>query len=295
MNNRLFNIYTVVYEKRNMTQAAESLFISQPSVSQAIRELEEHYGTKLFERYPKKLYPTPEGDVLYNYCVQILKLYEEAKKEILSMDDRGSIAVGANISAGTVLIGKYIERFHETYPNIKVRVYVAGSARLSEMLYGNEIDLALMEDLVFENHLVQEAFFKDEIVFVCSPENPLAEKKDLSIADLKNEEFLLRTKGVGVRDKFDYLMNLYDISVEPLWESTNTRALINAAEAGYGLAVLPSLLVRKEIEEGKLVSLDIRDDSLLRNINITYYKNKVFNKWTKAFISAVRAVSDSFQ
>ena len=71
MNNRLFNIYTVVYEKRNMTQAAESLFISQPSVSQAIRELEEYYGTKLFERYPKKLYPTPEGDVLYNYCVQI--------------------------------------------------------------------------------------------------------------------------------------------------------------------------------------------------------------------------------
>lgn len=293
MNNRHLSIFTVVYEKRNMTQAAESLFISQPSVSQAIRELEEYYGTKLFERYPKQLFPTPEGDVLYNYCQQILGLYEEARKEILAMDDRGSIAVGANVSVGTVLIEEYIEKFHEDYPNIKVRVFVAGSARLSEMLYRNEIDLALMEDLIFENHLVQESFYRDEIFFLSSPDHPLAGKKELRITDLKDEDFLLRTRGAGVRDKFDYLMNLYDIAVEPAWESTNTRALINAAKAGYGIAVLPSLLVRKELGEESLVTLDVRDNSLVRNLSITYYKNKVFNKWTRSFISAVKTVAVS--
>ncbi len=289
MNNRLLKIFIEVYEKLNMTQASESLFISQPSVSQAIKELEEFYETKLFERYPKKLYPTPEGDVLYNYSQQILGLYDEARKEILSMDDKGSIAIGANISAGTVLISGYIDEFHKVYPNVKVRVCVAGSAILSQKLYHNEIDLALMEDLMFDNHLIQEPFYKDRIVFVCSPENPLAGRKDLGFADLEEESFLLRSKGVGARDKFDYLMKLHDVSIEPLWESTNTSALVNAAKADYGIAVLPYLMVKKELENGSLAELDLHDDTFLRNLNVTYSKNKVFNKWTKEFIRVVRS------
>lgn len=76
MNNRHMKIFVQVYEKLSMTLAAEALYISQPSVSQAIKELEEYYGVRLFERYPKRLYPTPEGDLLYNYCRQILgKIY----------------------------------------------------------------------------------------------------------------------------------------------------------------------------------------------------------------------------
>lgn len=288
MNSRHLKIFTVVYEKLNMTQAAESLFISQPSVSQVIRELEDYYGAKLFERYPRKLYPTPEGDVLYDYARQILGLCDEAKNEILTLGDRVTITVGANISAGTVLMEDYIDEFHEKYPGARVKVEVAGSSKLSEMLYNNEMDFAVMEDLVYDSKLVQEPYYQDRIVFVCAPENKLAEMSDLSIEDLAGEEFLLRSRGVGVRDKFDYLMNLHDMNTDPLWESTNTRALINAASADYGIAVLPYLLVRKSIDDGIVAELDIRDDSLLRNLNITYHKDKIFNKWTKYFIEIIK-------
>ena len=289
MNNRLLSIFIEVYEKLNMTKASEALFISQPSVSQAIKELEDYYGTKLFERYPKKLYPTPEGNVLYNYSQQILGLFDEAQKEILSIDNKGSIAVGANISAGTVLISDYIDQFHLVYPNVKVRVCVAGSAVLSQMLYSNELDLALMEDLIFDHRLIQEPFYQDRIVFVCAPSNPLVGRKNLSFTDLEKESFLLRSKGVGARDKFDYLMKLHDISIEPLWESTNTTALVNAAKANYGIAVLPYLMVKNDLKDGSLAELDLHDEAFLRNLNITYYKDKVFNKWTKEFIRVVRA------
>ena len=270
-----------------MTLASESLFISQPSVSQAIKELEEYYQTKLFERYPKKLYPTPEGKMLYDYSLQILGLYDEVHRELLSMDNKGSISIGANISAGTVLVKNYIDQFHLTYPNVKIRVFIAGSARLSELISRNDIDLALMEDLFFEKNLIQIPFYRDRIVFVCSPVNSLSKKSNLQITDLKDENFLLRPKGVGVRDHFDYLMKLKDIVIEPSWESTSTRALINAAKSDYGIAVLPYLLVKQEIDEGDVVELDIRNESLRRTLNITYNKNKNLNKWTRHFIELV--------
>lgn len=293
MNNRLLKIFTVVYEKQNMTQASESLFISQPSVSQAIKELEDYYQTKLFERYPKKLHPTPEGKMLYDYSLQILGLYDEVHRELLSMDNKGSISVGANISTGTVLIKNYIDQFHQTYPHVKVRVFIAGSSRLSEMIYRNDIDLALMEDLFLQNRLIQIPFYSDRIVFFCSLDHPLANKRNLQITDLKDEDFLLRPKGVGVRDHFDYLMRLNNIEIEPFWESTSTRALINAAKAGYGIAVLPNLLVKQEIDEGNVAELDIKDESFRRTLNITYTKNKILNKWTRHFIEIVKSQASS--
>lgn len=288
MSNRHMRIFVMVYEKMNMTLAAESLYISQPSVSQAIKELEEFYKVKLFERYPKKLYPTAEGDLLYEYAKQILGLYEEIKEEIVFLSDNATIKVGANISAGTVLIRKYIDRFHELYPDVRVSVKVSGSSKLRRMLVEHALDFAIMEDLINDTGLIQEPFYNDRIVFVCAPDNIFAEKKRIKLTDLKNCEFLLREKGVGVRDKFDYLMMLNNIQIDPVWESGNTRALINAAKENYGIAVLPYLLVKDELESGGLAELNITDESLERKLNIVYHKDKIFNKWTSAFIDVIK-------
>ena len=292
MNNRYLRIFVAVYDHMNMTLAAESLFISQPSVSQAIREMEDHYGTRLFERYPKKLYPTPEGDLLYAYARQILGLYSEAEEEIQFLSDRVTLRVGANISAGTVLIRKYINRFHETNPDVKIAVKVSGSSKLKKMIMDHEIDFAIMEDSIFDTNLIQEPFYHDRIVLVAAPENPLSGRKNLQFSDLRDSEFLLREKGVGVRDKFDYLMMLNDISIEPLWESSNTRALINAVKEDYGIAVLPYLLVEEEIRSGQVCVLDLQEDSLNRNLNIVYHKDKIFNRWTEELIQVIRSMEN---
>lgn len=288
MNNRHLRIFIRVYEEKNMTLAAESLYISQPSVSQAVKELEEHYGVKLFERYPKQLFPTAEGDLLYRYAKQVFGLMQEIEKEIPALSERGTIAIGANISAGTVLLRRYIKKFSEEFPDAKVKVTVAGSTKLKSMIYDHTVDLALMEDLPNEPALVQESFYKDRLVLVCSPDNKLAGKRAIKFKDLRGQEFLLRAKGVGVRDRFDYIMNLYDMEVEPLWESSNTRSLINAAMDGLGIAVLPYLLVKKEIDRGSVKVLDVKEELLHRNLNIVYHKDKIFNRWLTRFAEIVR-------
>lgn len=93
---------------------------------------------------------------------------------------------------------------------------------------------------------------------------------------------------MGVRDKFDQIMMLHDMHIEAAWESSNTRALVNAAQEDYGIAVLPYLLVKDYIENGSVAMLDVDDGALNRNLNIVYHKDKIFNKWTDEFISIVR-------
>lgn len=294
MKRRHLKIFVSVYEHLNMTAAAEELFISQPSVSQVIREMEKHYQVRLFERYPKSLYPTAEGELLYKYARQILGLFDEVEKEILFISERATITIGANISAGTVLLKRYIDRFSEKYPLIKVDVRVAGSGKLRKMIYDHEVDFALVEDLVRESNLVQVPFYHDQIVFVAAPDHPKTKKKDLKLEDFAEENMLLRDKGVGVRDKFDQLMKLREVEIEPSWQSSNTRALINAAEAGYGVAVLPYLLASDEIESGRLAVLDVREADLKRNLNITYHKEKIFNKWVEDFMDIIKQDELSF-
>lgn len=269
--------------------AAEKLFISQPSVSQAIKELESIYRVKLFERYPKQLFPTEEGDLLYHYAREILGLYDEASRQIQFLSNNAAIQIGANISVGTVLIHQYIEEFRKVYPDVTIDVKVTGSVRLSQLLKDHVIEFALMEDLLYDNRLIQEPFMEDRILLVCSPEHDLAGKKRITYRSLAGRRFLLREPGVGVRDKFDYLLKSRDISIEIAWESSDNIALIHAAKRNYGIAVVPYLLVKDELDKGELVILDLKDDALKRNLNISYHKDKIFNKWTQAFIDIVKS------
>ena len=288
MNRRQLRIFIKVYELRNMTLAAESLFVTQPSVSQAIRELENHYNKKLFERYPKSLYPTEEGDLLYKYVKQIFDLMEQIEEEFENISGRGTLRVGANISVGTLMMHLISKEMKEAYPNVRVKVTVGGSTMLKEKLHKHEIDIAVMENIPEETLLVQEAFSKDQIVVVCAPGNPILNRKRVRFEHLKDCEFLLRNKGVGVREQFDHIMNIYGISVDPLWESNNTGALINAAKEDLGIAVLPYMLVKKELESGELERVKIEDKLLTRSLNIVYHRDKIFNEWQTAFLNIVR-------
>lgn len=288
MNRRQLRIFIKVYELRNMTLAAESLFVTQPSVSQAIRELENHYNKKLFERYPKSLYPTEEGDLLYKYVKQIFDLMEQIEEEFENISGRGTLRVGANISVGTLMMHLISKEMKEAYPNVRVKVTVGGSTMLKEKLHKHEIDIAVMENIPEETLLVQEAFSKDQIVVVCAPGNTLLNRKRVRFEHLKDCEFLLRNKGVGVREQFDHIMNIYGISVDPLWESNNTGALINAAKEDLGIAVLPYMLVKKELESGELERVKIEDKLLTRSLNIVYHRDKIFNEWQTAFLNIVR-------
>lgn len=281
---RHLKIFITVYNEQNMTVAASKLFMTQPSVSQAIKELEGYYGVALFERLSHKLYVTEAGEKVYQYATHIIKLLDELDDSIKENAVKKKLIIGANYTVGTVLIHKYIKKFKNIYPDAEIKVNVNKASILVEMLKKNRLDIALVEELHNEPDLIQDFFYDDRIVIIANPEHHIFTKEEVTVKDIINEHLLLREKGAGVRDLFELRMNQIGLLINPYWESTSTTALINAAENKAGIAVLPFQLVKENIVSGSLKELKVKDMDLNRKLTIVYHKNKLLTAAMKDFI-----------
>lgn len=284
MTIRHLKIFITVCEEGNMTSAANKLFMTQPSISQAIKELENYYGVVLFERLSRKLYITSSGKKLYQYAKHIIKLFDEASNDLRQNSLQKKLIIGANYTAGVVLIHKYIKKFNKLYPNSEIMVNVNKSSILIEMIRKNELDLALIEEIKNKSDLIEDIFYNDHIVVVAHPKHHLFSKKEVTAHDIVNERLLLREKGSGVRNLFELRMNEIGLFFKPYLESTSTTALINAAENNIGIAVLPFQLIKDHIASGSLRELKVKDMDFNRKLAIVYHKNKLLTSAMKDFI-----------
>lgn len=284
MTIRHLKIFIAVYNELNMTAAANKLFMTQPSVSQAIKELESHYGVVLFERLSKKLYVTSAGEKLYEYAVHISKLFDDIEDNLKENALKKKLIIGANYTAGVTLIHKYIKKFNSLYKDSEIMVNVNKSSILIDMLRKNELDLILIEDIKNKPDLIKDVFYDDRIVIVANPEHHLFQKKEVTADDIINERLLLREKGAGVRDLLESKMNQIGLLIKPYWESTSTTALISAAENKVGIAVLPFQLVKEHIASGFLKELKVKNMDFSRKLIIAYHKNKFITSAMQDFI-----------
>ncbi|HHW60828.1 MAG TPA: LysR family transcriptional regulator [Syntrophomonadaceae bacterium] len=285
MTIRHLRIFIAVYDELNMTAAAKKLFMTQPSISQAVKELEEYYGVLLFERLSRRLYVTESGEILYKYATHIIKLVDELDDNLKEEAFQEKLTIGANYTVGTALVHEYIDKFKNLYPDAEIRVVINKAPVLIEMLRKNQLDLALIEEILNESDLIKDYFRDDRIVIVAEPDHHLFAQKKVTAYDITNEHLLLREKGAGVRNLFELRMNEIGLSVKPYWESTSATALINAAINKMGIAVLPFLLVKEHIISGNLKELKVKDIDLRRKLTIVYHKNKLLTNAMQDFIS----------
>lgn len=284
MTIRHLRIFLAVYDELNMTVAANKLFMTQPSISQAIKELEDYYGVLLFERLSRRLYVTESGERLYQYATHIIKLFDELEDNLKENAVQKKLTIGANYTVGVALINKYIEEFEKLYPDSEIRVIVNKASILIEMIRKNELDLALIEEVLNESDLIVDYFCDDRIVIVAEPDHHLFAQEQVTAYDIINEHLLLREKGAGVRNLFELRMNEIGLYIKPYWESTSTTALINAAKNKMGIAVLPFLLVKQYIVSGSLKEIKVKDMDLSRKLTIVYHKNKFMTSVMRDFI-----------
>lgn len=285
MTLRHLNIFITVCNLENMTAAANKLYMSQPAVSQCIKELETHYNVILFERINKKLYITESGHTLYNYATHILSLFNDVDQTLRNQELPSKLHIGANITAGVTMIQNYICTFNKLHPNVDVCVTVNNSTVLEGMLNRNELDFALLEDMNRNAYYVCEPFYKDRLVIVASPKHPLATQKEVTLTELISQKLLLREKGAGVRDLFESTALALGQTFTPSWESCSSKALINAALANLGIAILPYRIVMDYLSRKQLIELSVPEIDLHRNLNIVYHKNKLLSPMAKEFIT----------
>lgn len=277
-------IFVTVCECHTVTEAAKRLYMAQPAVSLAIRELENHYDVRLFDRIGRRLHLTEPGQQVLGYARHILDSNEELEQQVKNWSNRGSLRIGASITIGSDLLPDMVLRFKEQYKEIQLRASIDQSLVLEQKILRNELDLAMIEGMVHDEYILAQDFMDDELVLVSRPGRQGLPEGIASLSQIQDQPFILREKGSGTRELFDSVMLTHGLLISPFWESVSTEAIIRAVSAGIGLSVLPLRLVAEDLERGILERVFLSDAEFRRQFRLIYHKDKYLTAAMKAFI-----------
>ena len=292
MTLRHMRIFSAVYRCGSITKAAEALYLTQPSVSVAIQELEAHYGVRLFERTGRRIVPTESGRTFYGYACHITALFDDVDKQLRNWDTLGVLRIGAIITVGTQILPTLISQFQALLPQLRVEVLVERSSQIEQALLDNSIDLALLEAQPEQSSFISVPFLQDELCAIVPPLFPLAAQTCVTLEQLAQYPLLAREEGSSGRTILDALFSIHQLSVRPLWQSASTQAIVRAVAAGLGVAVLPRLLIERDIQDGTVTAL-LLDEPIYRNLSVVYHKSKYLSANMQQFIALCKQYGSS--
>ncbi|MCR6544881.1 LysR family transcriptional regulator [Dehalobacterium formicoaceticum] len=290
MNERKLRVFYEVATKLNMTEVANQMFISQPAISQTIRDLEDDFGIQFFDRIGKKLYLTHEGDLFLNYVRRILNLYDDCYKTIKDNSElkNGKLRIGASTTIGIYLLPEIIGKFYQEHKEIEVSIVIENTKIIADMILKNQIDFAFVEGPVFTSEIQEEYFCDDELVLITPPSHPWAQLEEVDLKELENAEFIMREQGSGTREIFEEALKDFDINYEIKFELGNTEAIKKAVEANLGVSCVSRKCVAKEAMDGSIAVRNIKGLKIMREFQLIHHKDKYFSKLFSLFIDFCR-------
>lgn len=274
MTLRHLRIFMAVYQEMSITKASKKLHLAQPSVSLAIRELEEFYHIRLFDRINRRIFVTEKGEAFYDYASHIIDLFDEMENSMISPDMPLKISIGSSITIGSYIVPRVIAEFHKKYPDCQVKVKIENSQKIVQAVLKNELDLGLVEDKVQHEQLEAVPFMQDELYFVCGKNHPLAVENSLTLEDICGYPLFMREPGSASREITDGLLKAHQLKPVIEWESVSNQALIHAVEENPGITVLSGKLIQEEAKTGSIVILPLHPEAFIRNFMLVYHKKK---------------------
>lgn len=267
---RHLEIFRAVCEHGGASAAARALGIAQPSVSQAVRELEERFHVALFDRVSRRMDLTPDGARLLEHAREVLDDLDDLERS-MGEKDVGALRVASSVTSGTRHLPRAVARLADALPLVEVSVRVEDSAGVERDVLANRADVGLVEGLVHSADIVSVPFAHDELVVVAPPDLASAPR---SAAELASGRLLLRERGSGVRELLEATLAERGLTVAPAWESASTEALKAAVREGLGLSVLPLGLVERELGDGSLRRVEVADLELGRDLLLIRHRRK---------------------
>ncbi|NMH73971.1 LysR family transcriptional regulator [Bacillus sp. RO2] len=272
----------------NFTQTAKVLNFAQSSVTAQIKGLEKEVGKPLFERLGKKLILTEAGIQFKNYAEKMIRLSEEAIVATQGEDVlTGSLTIGAQESQCTYRLPSILKEYKASFPKVKLIFRPAHSDEMArKKLMEGELDVAfIMDKSSQKGSLRMEKLAEEELKLVIAPDYP---KKLLTVSDLVHETLLLTETGCSYRDMFkDYLSSEGIFPTEQI-EFGSIEAIKQCVIAGLGVALLPKMVVQKELNEGKMRELPFTASTPPLFTHLAWHKDKQMTKPLAGFIELTR-------
>lgn len=295
--NRLRYFITVV-EEQGITQAANKLNITQPSLSIMIKKLETELGFQLFERKNKKLLLTDVGKLLYNRSKSIITKIDDTLIELneASQGLRGEIRVGCSTAANLIVIPKIVEQLQKDSPNVIVRVIEGNAKYLSELLLSDQLDVAIIRTTFTKDIFETYSIIEEPVVACLHQQHPLLEKKKLNLADFENEPFLLNTTTTGTGLSDYIIKKCQEVGFTPTvkyWGGQGLPMLI-LANKGVGVTFLPKSFQNLPFTGGLPIFKEIDSPRLTSQLELITLKNRYKSKVTDIFLKQVVHLSKEF-
>ena len=253
MADRRLQVFYTVARLLSFTKAADALHMTQPAVTFQVRQLEEHFNTRLFDRTHNRVTLTEAGKRVFGYAERIFELYAEMENSVREMtgDVSGALTMGASTTIAEYMLPSLLGDFKAKYPDVNIRLKVSNTEGIVSMVENNVIDLGVVEAPVSNKNLLVEVCRVDQLVVIVPPTHALAERESITMQDLAQYPFICREEGSGTREVImEYMtaqgMDKNDLSV--CLELGSSEAIKGAVEAGMGVSILSRATIEKELE-----------------------------------------------
>ncbi len=288
MSDRRLQVFHAVAKQLSFTKAADALFMTQPAVTFQIKQLEEQFSTRLFERGHGQISLTESGRVVFDYAERILGLSAEMEARLKDMTGQmiGPLLIGASMTIAEYLLPQVLGEFTARYPGVIPRLLVANSEAVQSQVAEHSLDVGFIEGDSLLPSLVTEFVCEDELLVVCAPSHPLAKLECIAPGLLAQHAYISREPGSGTREVCDHYLQKLGIaadSLQPVMELGSPEALKGLVATGRGFAIMSRSTVVKEAHMGLLVGIPLAP-RLVRNFALVYSKQKFYSKYVSTFV-----------
>jgi DNA-binding transcriptional LysR family regulator len=288
MADRRLQVFHAVAKHLSFTKAAEALFMTQPAVTFQIRQLEEHFDTRLFDRAHGRISLTAAGQVALEYAERILALSAELDTRLKEMSGTvaGPLLIGASTTIAEFLLPQILGEFKARNPAVVPRLFVANSEAVQARVAERSLDIGFIEGDSHLPSLVTDVCCQYELQLVCAPSHPLAKHKSVALASLTEHAYISRELGSGTREVIDNYLQKAGLALDSLqvvMEAGSPEALKGLAATGLGFAIMSRATVAKEVRLGELVRIPLAPP-LLRHLSAVYPKERFHSRLVNGFV-----------
>lgn len=289
MDFKQLKTFITICDLKSFTAASNVLGYAQSTITTQIKSLEEDLGTTLFNRIGKNISLTYEGEKLLPYAKQIIQLERSIYNNIHPINEVvGNLIIGAPESLCNSLVPQIINIYKKQYPKVNIEIKLATTKKLPAMIKNNEIDLAF---IIGKSHSKSDfktkEISKEKMIFLASPEHPLASSKDLTLGDIFTYPLILTSKDCEYRTALMNVSTKKNLVANIALETSNINAIKTFVKNNLGIAFLPYVSVEDYIETKQLVELDYHDDTFHITSELLYHKDKNIFHSMQCFIDTV--------
>jgi len=283
-------IFVSVFRNRSFSRASEELYLTQPTISDHIKSLEDEFGCRLFDRLGRTIMPTKEAEALYGHAVDIIEK-ANAVKEVIGQfrkEPSGELIVGASTIPGTYLLPPIMATFQKKYPAISFQIFIADSKEILQKVLSHELLIGIVGSKPDNPRISFTPLIEDELIVAASPK--FTKKDSITFQQLLSLPMVLREEGSGTRKEIERIFSSKGVSIDSLNVAGffgSTDSIKQAVKSEMGVSILSRLSVADELKHNILREIRITDMSMKRNFYVITHKKRTLPSSYTLFMTHV--------